>query len=102
MNFRQACWRINVDFNLGLAGERPDKKAVSAVLEARRREERERRAREVQYQEKAAEYRYWKQVKETFEPDFADMLAGNIHPLYAEAVKQLPVLEQWLDENLGR
>ena len=36
LGFQQACLRINMDFNLRLTGERTDRRAASAVLEARR------------------------------------------------------------------
>lgn len=102
LNFRQACLRINMDFGLRLVEEKPDRKAVSAALEARRKAEREKAARDLEYREKAAEHLYWWQVKQLFSPDIEDAFAGFIHPLYAEALKQLPILEDWLDENIGR
>lgn len=38
INFRQACLRLDVDFSLGLTGEKPSAAEVSAVLAARRQE----------------------------------------------------------------
>lgn len=100
ISFAQACLRINMDFNLGLTGERPSKAEQSALLEARRREAQEKAAAEALYRQKAAEYRYWWEAQKCFAP--AASSAGYIHPLYAEAVKKLPALEYWLDQNIGR
>lgn len=100
LSFAQACLRINMDFNLGLTGERPSKAEQSALLEARRREAQEKAAAEALYRQKAAEYRYWWEAQKCFAP--AASSAGYIHPLYAEAVKKLPALEYWLDQNIGR
>ena len=100
ISFAQACLRINMDFNLGLTGERPSKAEQSALLEARRREAQEKAAAEALYLQKAAEYRYWWETQKCFAP--AASSAGYIHPLYAEAVKKLPALEYWLDQNIGR
>lgn len=102
LGFRQACLRLNMDFNLRLTEEQTDRRTASAVVEARKRAEREKAARDAEYRQMAAEHLYWWQAKQLFSPSEEDMTAGFIHPLYAEAVKQLPILEDWLDENMGR
>lgn len=99
ISFTQACLRLNMDFNLGLTGEPPSRAAQSALLAARRQEAQEKAAAQEAYQRAAREYRYWWEVKKYFAPGPGDM---SIHPLYAEALRRLPPLEYWLDENIGR
>ena len=103
IDFRQACIRLNSDFGLGLAGQRPDPAARSAVLEKRRQERAEREKLEGQHAELAKEHCYWNQVRVHFSPN--DRVSGYIHPLYAEAVNKLPRLEwelEKLEQKLGR
>ncbi len=105
LDFRQACLRLNVDFGLGLSEEAPDRAAVSARLLERRREQLRREKLEAEYRELAEEYRILWQAKLLAMPSETDILAGYIHPMYAEAVKKLPELEYRLDEiedELGR
>lgn len=96
LSFAQACLKLNCDFGLGLTGERPSMAERSALLEARRREAQEKEAAAALYREKAAEYRQLWEAQKFLSPD----IVGYIHPLYAEAVKKLPVLECWLDQNM--
>lgn len=96
LSFAQACLKLNCDFGLGLTGERPSMAERSALLEARRREAQEKEAAAALYREKAAEYRQLWEAQKFLSPD----IVGYIHPLYAEAVKKLPVLECWLDQNI--
>ena len=98
LSFAQACLKLNCDFGLGLTGERPSMAERSALLEARRREAQEKEAAAALYREKAAEYRQLWEAQKFLSPD----IVGYIHPLYAEAAKKLPVLEWWLDQNIGR
>ena len=98
IDFRQACVRLNMDFSLGLTGERPTHAERSALLEARRREAERREAFEQEYREKAAEHRYWWEVLKYFAPAPGDRV---LHPLYMEALVRQPILEYWLDEHLG-
>ena len=98
IDFRQACVRLNMDFSMGLIGERPSHAERSALLEARRREAEKKEVFEQEYREKAAEHRYWWEVLKYFAPGPGERV---LHPLYAEALLRQPVLEYWLDEHLG-
>ena len=98
IDFRQACVRLNMDFSLGLTGERLTHAERSALLQARRREAERREAFEQEYREKAAEHRYWWEVFKYFAPAPGDRV---LHPLYMEALVRQPILEYWLDEHLG-
>lgn len=105
LNFRQACLRLNVDFGLGFSQEEPDRAAVSQRLLERRREQLRREELEAAYRALAEEYRQLWQAKLLAKPSRTDILAGYIHPMYAEAVKKLPELEYRMDEiekELGR
>lgn len=99
ISFRQACVRLNSDFGLGLTGEPPSPAERSAVLEARRREAEQKAAFEQEYRKKAAEFRYWWEITKHFAPAPG---AAVLHPFYAEALRRLPALEYWLDEQMGR
>ena len=92
LSFPQAVVRLSSDFSLGLTAQRPTKQEASKILAERRKqaEEKERAAQE--YRKMAEEHRYWWEVIQHFDCP---------HPLWCEAVKRLPYLEHWLDENLG-
>lgn len=101
LNFQQACLRLNSDFGLGLGGpvRPPDCKELKALEEARRREAERKAQAEAEYRTNANEYCYWWEAAKHFAPE-EPCLASGLHPLYAEALKRLPVLEYWLDTHL--
>ena len=100
ISFRQAILRLDTDFNLGLFGvKEASRKEQSAILEARRREAERKAALDQEYRVKAADHRYWWEIKKYFAPAPGETV---LHPLYAEALRRLPELEYWLDENIGR
>lgn len=101
IDFRQACVRLNVDFCLGLTDEKPSREERSALLEARRLADAQKAACEAEYRRKAAAFRYYNEIVTYFAPVRTPDGEVFIHPLYAEAVKRLPILEYWLDEHLG-
>ena len=80
ISFREACLRLNEDFHLGLSDNKPSRAEISARLQV------------------VEEHRRLLALKKALAPnrDAADY----IHPLYAEAVKRLPYLEWWLEENI--
>lgn len=91
LSYSQAVVRLSSDFRLGLTTQRPTRQEASRIIRERRREAEEKERRAAEYQAMAAEHRYWWEAQKQFEYP---------HPLYAEAVKRLPYLEWWLDENL--
>ena len=100
INFRQAVLRLNMDFGLGIVpGQGPSRADQSAILEARRREAERKAAYDLEYRRKAAEHCYWWEVMKYFAPAPGSTV---LHPLYAEALRRQPILEYWLDENIGR
>ena len=100
INFSQAVLRLNADFGLNvIGGAAPSKVEQSALLEARRREEGRKAQLDQEYRRMAEEHRYWWGIKKSFAPAAG---ATVLHPLYAEALRRLPPLEDWLDENIGR
>ncbi len=102
VSYRQAILRLDMDFGLHLTYQRPTPGQPSAVLAARRREREEKARADAEYREKAAEYRYWKEIREIFQPSAQDAATGYISPLFAKAVKRMEYLDYWLDEHLGR
>lgn len=92
IGFREACLRLNEEFHLGLSDRKPSRAEVSALLRARQEAEARREQEAEEYRQMAEEHRYWWEVLKYF--DFP-------HPLWCEAVKRQPYLEDWLDEHLG-
>lgn len=92
IGFREACLRLNEEFHLGLSDRKPSRAEVSALLRARQEAEARREREAEKYRQMAEEHRYWWEVLKYF--DFP-------HPLWCEAVKRQPYLEDWLDEHLG-
>lgn len=92
LSFPQAVVRLSSDFNLGLTAHRLTRYEASKILEDRRKKEEEKERAAQEYRKMAEEHRYWWEVLKYF--DFP-------HPLWERAVKRLPYLEDWLDENLG-
>lgn len=92
LSFPQAVVRLSSDFNLGLTAHRLTRHEASKILEDRRKREEEKERAAQEYRVVAEEHRYWWEVLKYF--DFP-------HPLWEQAVKRLPYLEDWLDENLG-
>lgn len=101
LTFQQAVIRLSSDFHLGLAANRGGKKEVTQLIAQRKAAAQEREQAERNYMEMAREHCYWWEVLKYFAPTDECAETGYIHPLYAEAVKRLPHLEYWLDENLG-
>jgi DNA primase len=100
ISFRQAIVRLSSDFNLNLMpGQATSRAEQSAILEARRREAERKDALDLEYREKASEHCYWWNVMKYFAPAPGDT---TLHPLFAEALRRQPILEYWLDENIGR
>lgn len=98
ISFAQAMVRLNADFGLGLTAERPSPAARSKVLEERRRASERAQKTQGECEALALEHRYWHEVKTLFEPSREAWELGIIHPLYAEALKQLPKLEWKIEE----
>lgn len=100
INFRQAVLRLNSDFGLGLTGDGEMPRAErSVIMEARRLEAERKAVFGAEYRRKAAEHCYWWEVMKYFAPPPGSTV---LHPLYVEALQRRPILEYWLDENIGR
>ena len=101
LSFPQAVTRLDSDFGLGLTGQHPSRSEQAAVRQRRREEARRKAEAEEEYRKKAGEYRYWMNLSKQFAPG-DDAAAGDLHPLYVEALRRMPPLECWLDEHMGR
>ena len=101
LNFRQAILRINADFQLGLAENKPDRAVRSAALEARREEQRRTVQSETNFRFMTREFHYWKEIQDVFQPTRQEDVVFY-HPLYVEAVKCLPYIEYWLDDFIEK
>lgn len=98
ITFPQAVIRLSSDFGLDITPRRRTRQEASKILERRAEEERERERKCEEYRRVAEEHRYWFEASKVFSPDTYDGVF--FHPLYCEAVKRLPQLESWLDENI--
>lgn len=102
LTFQQAVVRLDTDFSLGLTGRRRTRKERSALLEAGRAEAQEKARKDAEYRAVAAERLYWWQCCKLFAPPAGQpMAASELHPFYAEALRRLPALDAWLDENIS-
>lgn len=101
LDFKGACLRLNEDFRLGLSSQRPTRAELSALVRARQEAEVKKEAEVKEIRKKCEEHRYWWNIKQSFEPNTPEELS-IVHPLYVEACKQLPRLEEWLDQHMGR
>lgn len=89
ISFPQACLRLNSDFQLGLSAQRPDRVQASRIAQERAKAARERDAYEERYQVYTALHRaMWCALRD-----------GTETPLYYEALRYLPVIENWFDEH---
>lgn len=98
INYRQAVLRINQDFSLGITTRRTTRSEVSKAVKKTREEEETRHKREEEWWDMIRELWYCRDIISTFQPV---MESGYIwyHPLYVDAVKRLPAIENWLDER---
>jgi len=102
IGFRQAILRLDMDFSLNLTGARPDHTARSRILEERRREQERRRNLEAEIRALSAEHLRLHQNMMRRRPSGPE---EDFDPLYAEAVKRLPVVQYYLEaleDELGR
>ena len=88
----QACLRLNLDFRLGLSAQRPDQAELSRILQERAKAAQEREAYEERYRVYTALHRaMWCALRD-----------GTETPLYYEALRYLPVIENWFEEHPWR
>lgn len=102
ISYPQAIIRLDADFNLGITGEKPMPAQQSKAFLERQEAQRQEAQRRADYYAAAAEHQYWHEIQLWFRPTREEWEVGYVHPLYLEAVKHLPPLEHFLDENLGR
>lgn len=97
VSFAQALIRLNSDFGLGLTPSRPTPKIRSFILEQRRKEKEELESCKSELRQLCKEFGYWFEAKKLFSPTSPQFF----HPLYAEAVKRLDVLDYMIEEKEG-
>ena len=100
LNFRQAVMRLDSDFNLGLSRQKQQFSDYSAAVEKRRAEIRAKEREEREFWQAVHDLWYFREAKELFEPVQTDDGIW-FHPLYVEAVKMIPHLENWIDEHIA-
>ena len=98
ITFPQAVIRLSSDFGLDITPRRRAPSEASRVLKERQEEAAKKEKEDEEYKRVAEEHRYWHEVSIVFapEPEYPEFF----HPLWCEAVKRLPQLENWLDEHL--
>lgn len=98
INYRQALLRINQDFSLGLTGGAVKRSELSLAARKAQQARRDAERREDEWWAMIRELWYYREVVKVFEP----ALYGDriwFHPLYLEAVRILPKIENWLDQR---
>lgn len=98
LSFREAVAKLNADFALGLSDGRPDRQRLSAALAKRQAEEQERAKREAEVGRLCAEYRECHEIAKYFPPQQLEDGTLWIHPMYAAAIKRMPILEAEINE----
>ena len=93
INFSQALVRLNSDFGLGLAGERPSPAERAKALEERRREAERVKKLQSEYWDMAAAHLFLLEYVRRFAPTQEEWERDDIDPVYAWAVKRLPEVE---------
>lgn len=98
LNYRQAVLRINQDFSLNITSQRLARSEVSKAVKRAREEKRMRLQRDEEWRYMIRELWYCRDIISTFQPVMEN---GHVwyHPLYVDAVKRLPEIENWLDER---
>lgn len=92
VNFQQAILRLNADFMLGLTEHKPSRVQVSEIARKREQEARELARFRSEYQSRTTLYRAM----------WAALQAGEETPIYYAALRELPILDAWFDENPWR
>jgi len=92
ISFQQAILRLNADFMLGLTEHKPSRAQVSEMARKRAQESRELEKFREEYHSRTLLYRaMWMALRD-----------GEETPLYYAALRELPILEAWFDENPWR
>lgn len=104
ITFRQAIVRLNADFGLDLTESRPAPPSTEQLAMARKRaqEEKIKNAVVAAYPIVAAEYRRCHEIAKYFSPVIGADGKSIIRSEYADAVKKMPMLEDWLEKFRGR
>lgn len=95
INFRQAVLRLDMDFSLGLTGEKPDYTVRSKILENRRKKQQYLQELDSKIKALSAEHLRLHQNMIHRCPSSPD---DEFDPLFVEALKQLPYVQYQLDE----
>lgn len=104
ITFRQAVVRLNADFGLNLTEQlpAPPSREQLAMAQKRAREEKIKKAVSAAYPIVAAAYRECYEIAKYFSPVIGTDGKIIIRPEYADAVKKMPMLEDWLERFRGR
>jgi DNA primase len=97
LSFRDACARLNADFNLGIDLSAPvDTDALRAYRSAQRAKKRADERRTEEYRIKCDEYRRLRNISLTKAPKTTDEPIGDE---FIEALKRLPELDEWFERE---
>lgn len=101
LNFKQALLRLNADFNLGLSSAKPSRTDYSAMLERRQAEQREKERQEQKFRDMVRRMWWCRDVIAAFPPERNEDGVW-VHPFYEMAIKELPYIEYWIDDQMER
>lgn len=97
LDFRQAVARLSMDFSINLPDRYTTQPARSAILEARKREQRRRAELDAEAGRLTKEHYRLHQNRQLYAPDGPDT-ETDFHPLFAEALQKLPEVQYRLEE----
>lgn len=96
--FRDAVARLDIDFGLHLTYNTPDPQKRAEALEMRRRADEELARKIRKLQALGEEHRICHEITKFFPPELLDDGTVWVHPLYAEAARNLPALDAQINE----
>lgn len=98
INYRQAVLRISQDFSLGLAEGTVKRSELSLAVRKAQQARRDAERREDEWWAMIRELWYYREIVKEAKP----VLDGDsiwFHPLYLDAIRLLPKIENWLDQR---
>ena len=100
LSFHQAVLRLCMDFGISCGPATPaHSQEARRLAEAQRQEADQKIALESERRLLVEEHRYLWEIKKYFETEDPPSSMDAVHPLYAEALRRLPILEYQLDSR---
>ena len=105
ITFGQTLIRINNDFNLGLTNEKPShrqQKQARKTIQRREQKYQERIRLREEYLGQVKVFQYLQKSIIKHGPTDPEQSPDEWHPVFIYAAQNIGILENWLNENIGR